>query len=170
MAVCAADVRGVGDLEPQFSPGAAGHARAHQHEEDYAWASLILGRGLLGQRVTDIMALVQALAQAYPQSPIMVAARDKMTVPALCAAALEPRISKLYLARHLVSWRSLVESENYSYPLANFVPNILRVTDIEHFHWSLTDADFPSEVALDDRPVSLAAAVELVLIEKDIPG
>ena len=57
-------------------------------------------------------------------------ARDKMTVPALCAAALEPRIAKLYLVRHLESWRSIAETENYTCPLANLVPDALRVTDI----------------------------------------
>jgi hypothetical protein len=130
LAVCAADVRGVGDLEPQFSSGAAGYARDHQNEENYAWASLILGRSLLGQRTTDIAALAAALAQAYPEAVLTIAARDKMTVPALCAAVFEPRISKLYLVRHLASWRNLAESETYTQPLANFVPDVLRFTDL----------------------------------------
>jgi len=130
IAVCAADVRGVGDLEGQFGPGAAGYARSHQTEENYAWASLILGCSLLGQRATDIVALAQALAQSYPQAVIALAARDKMTVPALCAAALEPRIAKTYLARHLVSWRSVTELEDYSYPLASLAPDALRTADL----------------------------------------
>src|SRR5207244_3758833 len=83
IAVCAADVRGVGDLEAQFAPGSVGYARGHQTEENYAWASLILGRSLLGQRTTDIVALAQALAKSYPQAAIALAARDRMTVPAL---------------------------------------------------------------------------------------
>jgi hypothetical protein len=41
---------------------------------------------------------------------------------------------------------------------------VLRVADIEHFHWSLSEADLPESTALD-KPVSLAAAVELALIE-----
>jgi hypothetical protein len=45
---------------------------------------------------------------------------------------------------------------------------ILRVTDIEHFHWSLTEADIPSEVVLENKPVSLAAAVELAIIEANV--
>ena len=53
-----------------------------------------------------------------------------MTVPALCAAALEPRIAKLYLSHPLASWRSLAETETYSHPLANFVPDVLRATDL----------------------------------------
>jgi dienelactone hydrolase len=149
IAVCAADVRGVGDLAPQFSPGAAGYAREHQEEENYAWAGLILGRSLLGQRVTDILAFTAALAQAHPAASIAVAARDKMTVPALCAAALDQRIAKLYMARHLVSWRSLVESEEYSYPLANFVPNVLRAADLPEIARSMAP-----------RPAIVAGAVD----------
>jgi len=128
--VCAADIRGIGDLQPGFSPGAVSYTREHQSEENYAWASLILGESLLGQRVTDILAIIRALAAAYPQASVTIAARERMTVPALCAAALEPRITRAYLARHLVSWRSIAESEHYSQPLANFVPDILRHTDL----------------------------------------
>jgi cephalosporin-C deacetylase-like acetyl esterase len=130
IAVCAADVRGVGDLEAQFAPGAAGYARSHQTEENYAWASLILGHSLLGQRTTDIVALSQALGQFYPGATLVLAARDRMTVPALCAAALETRIAKTYLARHLVSWRSVAESDNYTCPLASLAPDALRSTDL----------------------------------------
>ena len=137
IAVCAADVRGVGDLEGQFAPGSAGYTRSHPSEENYAWASLILGRSLLGQRTSDIVGLARSLARAYPQAAISLAARDKMTVPALCAAALEPRIAKLYLTRHLVSWRSVAELENYSYPLASMVPNALRTTDLPEIAHSI---------------------------------
>ena len=81
IAVCAADVRGVGDLDPQYGPGAAGYVQQHHKEENYAWASLILGRSLLGQRTTDILRVAQALAAEYPRALLTVAARDKMTVP-----------------------------------------------------------------------------------------
>jgi cephalosporin-C deacetylase-like acetyl esterase len=148
IAVCAADVRGVGDLEAQFAPGAAGYARSHQTEENFAWASLILGHSLLGQRTTDIIGLADSLLRAYPQAVITLAARDKMTVPALCAAALEPRIGKVYLVRHLVSWRSVTELENYSCPLANLVPNALQ-------------ADLPDLArSLSPRPVIVAGAID----------
>jgi hypothetical protein len=149
IAVCAMDVRGVGDLEPQFSAGSAGYEGSHQSEEDYAWASLILGQSLLGQRTADLVAMARALAAAYPQASIAVAARDRMTVPALCAAALEPRIAKLYLARHLVSWRCLVEAETYTQPFANFVPGVLRATDLPQIARRIAP-----------RPVVVAGAVD----------
>ncbi|HKA00231.1 MAG TPA: hypothetical protein VKE70_27155, partial [Candidatus Solibacter sp.] len=147
IAVCAADVRGVGDLEPQYASGSVGYARGHQSEENYAWAALILGRSLLGQRTTDIIGITQALAPAYPRASIALAARDRMTVPALCAASLEPRIAKLYLARHLGSWRSVVETPEYSCPLANMVPDALRVADLPQIARSIAP-----------RPVTIANA------------
>ena len=161
IAVCAADVRGVGDLEAQFAPGAAGYARSHQTEEDYAWASLILGHSLLGQRTTDIVALAQALAQRYPQVAIGLAARDKMTVPALLAAALEPRITRTYLARHLVSWRSVAELEDYSCPLASLAPNALANADLPEIARSIAPRTVIVAGAVDaaGRPVPRDAAL-----------
>ena len=72
-----------------------------------------------------------------------------MTVPALCAAALEPRIAKVYLARHLVSWRSIVETDGYTYPLASMAPDVLRVTDLPEIARSIAP-----------RPVIVAGAVD----------
>jgi cephalosporin-C deacetylase-like acetyl esterase len=151
VAVYAADVRGIGDLWPQYSSGAAAYTGPHQSEENYAWSGLILGRPLLGQRVTDILAIVQALPQS---AAISIAARGPMTVPALCAAALDKRIAGLYLSRGLASWRSLVESEEYSHPLANFVPNILRSTDLPQLARSLAPRPIVTADAWDAAALS----------------
>ena len=88
--VCSADVRGLGDLTPEFGRGSAGYAGPHEHEEDYAWCTLIFGRPLLGQRVADILALAAGLRKhpALGSRRIVVAARGRMTVPAIFAAAL----------------------------------------------------------------------------------
>ena len=125
--VCAADLRGVGDMAPEIGPGDPNYMRPHRSEENYAWASLILGRPLLGQRVADILALVAGLRKhpALGGRPVVVAARGKMTVPAIFAAALDPNISELYLERGLVSFRSIVDTEIYDHSFANFVPDML---------------------------------------------
>lgn len=132
LTVCAADVRGIGDLSPEISPGAPGFARSHGSEEHYAWASLILGRPLLGQRVTDIHALTQALRAGLGLEgrEIAMAAFGEMTVPALFAAALVPEVRRLYLAGGLSSYRSILETEQHSHTFADFVPNILAYTDL----------------------------------------
>jgi hypothetical protein len=49
-AVCALDVRGIGDATPEYGRGAARHGAAHHSEQRYAWSSMILGRPLVGQR------------------------------------------------------------------------------------------------------------------------
>lgn len=130
--LCAADVRGIGDLTQEFSAGNPGYMRPHQSEEDFAWSSLILGRPLVGQRVADILAVVQGLPsiKGLAGRKIVVAALGSMTVPALFAASLEPRITKVYLAGGLSSYRSIVEAEDYRHSLADFVPNVLSCTDL----------------------------------------
>lgn len=130
--VCTADVRGIGDLSPEFSPGSPNYARSHASEEDYAWSSLILGKSLAGQRVTDTLALVHGLRTGFGLEgrKIAVAAYGKMTVPALFAAALAPEIDRVYLAGGLSSYRSIIGMEQPRHTLANFVPNILAHTDL----------------------------------------
>jgi len=128
--VCAGDVRGIGDLAPEFSAGAPAYARSHQSSENYAWSSLILGRPLAGQRVTDILALAHSVRQLEAARTVVVAALGEMTVPALFAAALEPAIDALYLAGGLSCFANIVQTENYRHPFANFVPGILAQTDL----------------------------------------
>jgi hypothetical protein len=130
--VCTADVRGVGALVPQFSPGPAEYAGWHQQEEAYAWGSIMLGKPLLGQRVADILALVRSLL-SHPLTanrPVRIVAQNALTVPALFAAALEPSIESLYLSGALVSFRQIADTEVYDYPFANFVPGLLNHTDL----------------------------------------
>jgi cephalosporin-C deacetylase-like acetyl esterase len=159
IAVCAPDVRGVGDLQGQFAPGAAGYARGHSSEEEYAWASLILGRSLLGQRTTDIVAYAQALAREYSWAEVVLAARERMNVPALCAAALAPRVSKVYMALPQPSWRSVAEDENQTCPLANIVPGALEVADLPQI-----------ARALAPRPVTAGGSWDVVALINAVRG
>ncbi len=118
----------------------AGYAAWHQQEENFAWGSLILGKPLVGQRVTDILALIAALRR-YPATagrPVHLAALGKLTVPALFAASLEPRIQQLYLAGGLVSFQNVVETDIYQSPFANFVPDLLNHTDLPDIAASLS--------------------------------
>jgi dienelactone hydrolase len=130
--ICAVDIRGVGALLPEFSPGSPVYAASHRREEDYAWGSVILGKALVAQRVTDILAVVDALRKhpATAGRPIRIAASEKLTVPALFAAAIDTGIQGLYLSGGLVSFQDVVDSELYDHPFANFVPGLLNHTDL----------------------------------------
>ena len=59
-----------------------------------------------------------------------IAARGRLTVPALFAFALAERVSSLYLAEGLVSYQNLLETESYRQPLANFAWDLFRYTDL----------------------------------------
>ena len=130
--VCAVDIRGVGALLPEYGPGHVGYAASHRSEEDYAWGSLILGKPLVGQRVTDILAVTAALRRhpATKGRRIRLAAEGELTVPALFAAALDKEIEAVYLSGGLTSFRDVVSEENYNQPLGNFVPGLLNHTDL----------------------------------------
>ena len=125
--VYAPDLRGIGDLRPEYSAGSPGYTGPRESEDDYAWASLVMGRSLLGQRVADLTTVLRAMGSLGTVSGL--AARGQLTIPALCAASIFGHVH-LYLAEHLISWRSLVETENYHHPFANFVPDVLRSTDL----------------------------------------
>jgi hypothetical protein len=112
---------------------------------------MILGKPLLGQRVTDLLALLRGLRSRpdLKARRVLVAARGTMTVVAQFAAAVEPAIDALYLAGGLVAYQRIVDSESYSYPFGNFVPNLLRHTDLPEL-----------AAAIAPRRIVLAGAVD----------
>jgi len=130
--ICAADVRGIGDTRPEVGRGNPDYTIPHDAEEEFAWASLILGNPLLAQRVADILALVQAVKNTYAtgNAPLAVAARGHLSVPALFAFAATQEIGALYLAGSLASFQSVLETEIYQQSLANFAWDLFRLTDL----------------------------------------
>ena len=149
--VCAPDLRGQGDLSPEFPRHASRSAREHADEESWAWSALILGRPLAGQRVADLMAVIAGLRQkpGLRGRRLILAARGTSTVPALFAAVLEPTVDALYLAGGLISFESVVQAEDYQHPFANFVPGLLLHTDLPALASGLAP-----------RPVVVAGAVD----------
>jgi hypothetical protein len=148
--VCVPDLRGLGDLRPEYGAGSPGYQGDHQNEESYAWACLTLGSPLLGARVTDLLAVVQAARHLYPDARrVTVAANGHLTVPALCAAYLDTDISQLLLAAPLISWRSYAGADEYNHPFANIVPDILRHADLPQL-----------AAALAPRRIALCGAVD----------
>lgn len=130
--VVAPDVRGIGDLRPEYPRGSAGYGSWHQSSDQFAWASLILGKPLLGQRVTDILALLNGLKQDADlrSRKTIIAAVGEMTVPALLATYFDASIDGCYLSRGLVSFRNVVETLEFDHPFVNFVPRFLHHADL----------------------------------------
>jgi dienelactone hydrolase len=130
--VLAADIRGMGDTRPEVGRGNPAYTIPHDSEEEFAWASLILGDSLLAQRIQDILAIAQAMRNesAFGNAPLSLAARGRLAVPALFAFAASPHIGSLYLVGGLVSYRSILDTENYRQPLSVFAWDLFRVTDL----------------------------------------
>ncbi len=127
IAVVAPDLRGIGDLRAEFPRQHPGHANSHQAEEAFAWASFMLGRPLLDQRITDLRAVIRAAAGS---APVYLAARSVMTVPALHAVLSEPGIVRAYFSGGLLSFRALLAEEEPNYPLAHYEFGALHGEDI----------------------------------------
>jgi hypothetical protein len=85
---------------------------------------MILGRPLLDQRIADLRAVIRAAGAGH------LAARGVMTIPALHALLAEPGVKKGYLAGGLTSYRSLLDQEEPSQPLANLEFGGLQGADI----------------------------------------
>jgi len=130
--VCAADIRGIGDMRAEVGRGDPAYTVPHDSEEEFAWASLILGSSLLIQRVQDILAVLQAMRNEsrIAGRRIVMAARGRLTVPGLFAFAASPLADSLYLASGLISYQNLLETENYRAPLASFEWDVFRRTDL----------------------------------------
>jgi dienelactone hydrolase len=139
-AVCALDIRGIGHMTPEIGRGSPRHNYSHRTEQHYSWASMILGRPLLHQRVADIVAAVRALGSGLR---VTVAARGILTPPAVFAAFLEPAVESLVLVAGLESYASLLDVEefpggNYANPalpptsdwFGAFVPGLLARADL----------------------------------------
>ena len=159
---CAADLRGIGDLRPEAGRGAPSYTISHESEEEYAWASLILGKPVLDQRVADILALVEALKS---RGRVAIAASGRLTVPALMAAAAVQDIESIYLSGGLDSFRSIVESEQYKQPLSIFAPNVLAHADLPQ----LASAIAPRRIHLAGATDAAGRTLPLDAVRKIYP-
>jgi cephalosporin-C deacetylase-like acetyl esterase len=122
--VLALDLRGMGETAPAIPS----NKRPDYFGVDWkeAFLGLHVDRPLLGQRVYDLMAVLQARGE----KKVHVIAVELAGPVALHAAALDPRIHKLTLERSLGSWTSVVENPISHNQLANVVPGVLAAYDL----------------------------------------
>lgn len=122
--VFAVDLRGMGETspgKPSPKPGFFGF--------DYrdTFLSLHLNRPLLGQRVYDLISVVNALPNKEPLHVVGVGTAGPIV---LHAAALEPRIASVTVEKSVVSWAAVVRSPITVNQLTNVVPRALRTYDL----------------------------------------
>jgi cephalosporin-C deacetylase-like acetyl esterase len=124
--VLALDLRGMGETAP--GKAAAGKPNYFGVDSYEAFVALHLNRPLLGQRVTDLLAVVAKVAGESDDLRLIGVGSAGPT--ALHAAALEPRVKRLTLEGALVSWSAVVKTPVSHDQLTNVVPAALAVYDL----------------------------------------
>lgn len=125
--VLAVDLRGYGEVSPGKSaakkPGSLGV------ESKEFFLGVHLNRPLLGQRVYDLLVVIDQVAEHICKEIEVIAVGATGPV-ALHAAALDPRIKRTTLKQSVVSWTAVAQTPLGVNQLANVVPGVLTSYDL----------------------------------------
>jgi dienelactone hydrolase len=124
----ACDVRGIGDSQPNTC-GTDQFLRPYGNHFFYAAHSFMLDRPLLGQRVFDVLRVIQILKAAGHQG-IHLVGRGWGALPAAFAALLSENVTQVTLKNALVSYEDIATNETYKWPYAVMLPGVLKQFDL----------------------------------------
>jgi dienelactone hydrolase len=144
--VLAVDLRGMGET----SPGQADRRRgAFGADSKEAFLALHLARPLLGQRVSDLLAIADHCKRSNgPDQTVELVGIGSAGPIALHAAALDESISRVTIERSLASWMRVVATPVSRDQLANAVPGALASYDLPQV-----------AAAIAPRPMTIIAPV-----------
>jgi cephalosporin-C deacetylase-like acetyl esterase len=126
-AILAVDPRGVGALRPKLSSRGNNYADPLEGvEENIAYNAFLVGKSLLGMRVTDVVAAVQRLGSQRAAKRVVVYGRRDSALTALLAAAIEPSIGRVAVEDLIPSFRSLFRAEGHPINAASILPGLLQ--------------------------------------------
>jgi len=126
--VLAPDLVGVGETGPGTYRGDA-YLDGISHNLWYA--SLTIGRSIVGIRAGDVVRLTLLLKKYWPGAEIWSLARKEMAPVLVHAAAFSPAISRIALVEPFSSYRSIVMNRFYkSEYIHSTVPGALRAYDL----------------------------------------
>ncbi|HEX3448668.1 MAG TPA: acetylxylan esterase [Isosphaeraceae bacterium] len=127
LAVTVVDPRGVA----QRRPGLAIFGRNYADplvgvEENIAYNAFLVGKSLLGMRVTDVLVAVRKLLDQDKPGRIVLCARRDAALTACFAAAVEPAIESVATEDMVLSFRGLFSSSAAPINAASILPDLLR--------------------------------------------
>jgi cephalosporin-C deacetylase-like acetyl esterase len=126
-AVVVVDPRGVGSLRPNLS--VQGHAYADPLvgvEENLAYNAFLVGKSLLGMRVSDVQAAVRKLVAQTRRSKVVLCGRRDAALVAALTAAIEPAVTKVAMEQMPLSYRWYFDPLGRPINAANTVPSMLK--------------------------------------------
>jgi cephalosporin-C deacetylase-like acetyl esterase len=154
--VLALDLRGLGETAP--GRPAAGRPNYFGADTFEAFVALHLSRPLVGQRATDLLAVVAKMAGEFDD--IRLVGVGSAGPAALHAAALDPRVKRLTLDGVLVSWSAVVKTPVSHDQLTNVVPGALAAYDLPDLAASVAPRPLTIRKPADatGKPLTPAAA------------
>jgi dienelactone hydrolase len=126
-AVVVVDPRGVGSLRPRLS--VKGHDYADPLagvEENLAYNAFLVGKSLLGMRVTDVQAAVRQLAAKTKRSRVILCGRRDAALVACLTAAIEPSVTGVALEQMPLTYRWYFDPVGRPINAASVLPYLLR--------------------------------------------
>ncbi len=160
--VLALDPRGIGETAAGvLQPDRPSHFGVDFKE---SFLALHLNRPLLGQRVYDVLTVIESFTNSPSMAgtPIHLIGIGTAGPIALHAAALHPRITQVTIDRSLISWSNVVRTPVSYNQLTNVVPNALTTYDLPDLSATLAPRALTVRNAMDaaGKPVSQAALDE----------
>ena len=122
------DVRGIGESQPNTC-GVDQFLKPYGSHYFYAAHGLMLNRPLLGQRVFDVLRVIQALRAAGHQE-IHLVGRGWGALAAGLAALFSKEVKQVTLRNALSSFQSIAEDAEYQWPYAIMLPGVLAHFDL----------------------------------------
>ncbi len=122
------DVRGVGESTPNTC-GDNTFDDPYGCDYFYAIHSLMLDRPYLGQKTWDVLQTLRFLA-AHGYVDVHLVGKGWGALAATFAALLSQQVTQVTLKNALESYTCVAESEQYHWPLATMLPNVLAHFDL----------------------------------------
>lgn len=139
-AICSITLRGTGIARPRFPrSGPNYYDPISLVDERYAWAWLVLGSPVAGQRVHDVLRAIDYLSARTDvnNAQLRLLGKGNAAIAAQMAGFLDSRVRSVFLDGGPVSFAEAVNSPDYSLDLSWFVPGILRHMDLPDVVWGM---------------------------------
>ncbi len=131
----ACDLRGIGDSQPNTC-GVNQFLQPYGSHYFYAAHGLMLDRPLLGQRVFDLLRVLQVLAAAGHRE-VHLAGRGWGALPAAFAALLSESVRQVTLKNALTAFHDLAVDPDQHWPYAFMLPGVLERFDLPECYAAL---------------------------------
>jgi pimeloyl-ACP methyl ester carboxylesterase len=156
--VLAPDLRGMGETTPPND-----WAACFGDDWKEAFLGLHLGRPLLGQRVYDVIAILESMG---PSEGVHLIGIGSAAPIALHAAALDSRVRQLTLEKSLLSWSAVARTPIHHNQLTNAVPGALGGYDLP----DLAEAFAPRSLSLRSPVDAAGKLVSQEVLEEVYAG